>query len=316
MGNQPHKHHTVPQFYLAGFTKSDSKDGDLFVLDQTQQKSWKSTPRNSAHSRDFHAIEAGLGKDPMIIEKTLAEFETQWGSAVRQVIQRQAIPDDDSFGDLMMFVASMAVRVVRFREILADFVDRVSKSEIVASFSTEEGRAAFRKVIEEQVQDLSDEAFEELVAYGLSGQFDVDFEQTWHVQQMVLATANLAPLLSLRKWTLWIADDGVPDLICSDSPVAPTWASQVNGPYSPAFGTPNTIVSIPLNRRIALVSMLDVQLPERRLDRAAVAAINSATGKYANQLYAPDPDFVWAMKDHRVGNAEDLLMSLRGEQKP
>ena len=32
-------------------------------------------------------------------------------------------------------------------------------------------------------------------------------------------------------------------------------------------------------------------------DRAGVAAINSATGMYANQLYAPEPDFVWLMID-------------------
>lgn len=253
MADQPRKHHTVPQFYLAGFTKTDSKDGNLYVIDKSQRKTWKSTPRKTAHKRDFHAIEAKPGGDPMIFEKTLATFEARWSTVVRQVLQTEEIPEDESFGDLMMFVACMAVRVTRIRGIQSDFVDRVSKAEIYAAFATEEGRANFRRVIEGDGDKFSDEEFQQMVDFGLSGNFDVDFEQTWHVQQMLQSMLYLAPKLSLRKWVLWIAEDDAPDLICSDSPVAPTRANPVNGPYSPAFGTPNTIVSIPLDRRVALL---------------------------------------------------------------
>jgi len=311
MGDQPRKHHTVPQFYLAGFTKSDSEDGDLWVLDQERQKSWKSTPKQSAHIRDFHRIEAKPDGDPMIYEKTFAVFESKWSPVVRQVIQRREIPDDESFSDLMMFVAFMAVRVPRIREIQSEFVDRVSKKELHATFSTEVGRTSFRKFIEESGQVLSDTEFNEMVTYGLSGAFEVDFEQTWHVQQMGQSALYLEPILSQREWVLWIADDDAPDLICSDSPVVPTLASSVAGPNTPGFATPNTVVSIPLNRRIALVSMMEKRLPPRRLDRTTIGAINSATGKHANQLYMPENDFVWQMKNRQIGNANDLLSFLK-----
>jgi hypothetical protein len=111
----------------------------------------------------------------------------------------------------------------------------------------------------------------------------------------------------VRKWCLWIADDAAPDLICSDNPVAPTSAVPMPGPMSPAFGTPNTIVSVPLNRRIALLSMIEEQLPALKLDRKGIAAVNSMTATYANQLYSPESDFVWTMADYRVGNADELL---------
>lgn len=90
------------------------------------------------------------------------------------------------------------------------------------------------------------------------------------------------------------------------SPVAPTWAVPIEAPISPAFGTPNTIVSVPPNRRMAIVGMLDAELPENNLDRDGIAAVNSMTAKYANQLYSAEPDFVWIMRDYSVGGIKDL----------
>lgn len=314
MGDQPRRHHFVPQFYLAGFTQSASSDGDLYVFDQQQIKSWKSSPKQTAHMRDFHAIDVGPDGDPMVVEKALSKLESQWSSALRKVVEQKVLPNDESFADLMIFVAFMAVRVKRIREIVSGFIDRVSKNEIQAALATEEGRVSFRKVIEDQNCPMTDEEFEQLVSFGKSEQFEVDYDQTWHVQQIIKMAAQLAPILSLRKWVLWIVEDDVPDLICSDSPVTATWATPVRGPYSPAFGTMNTIVSVPLNRRVVLASIIEVQLPQQRLDREAVAAMNSATRLYGNQLYSPQPDFVWAMKNQQIGNAKDLFNYLQREK--
>jgi hypothetical protein len=314
MAGQPRKHHYIPQFYLAGFTKSDSKDGKLYVLDKEKRKTWTSTPKGTAHKRDFHSIEPAPGIDPMAVEKGLSQLEGQWSAALATVIDKKILPEDESFGDLMMFVAFMAVRVVRIRDILSDFIDRVSKAEIQLMLATKDGQEHFRQTLAELGHEMSDDEFERLVSFGKSDDYDVNFEKTWHVQEMVRMAVTLAPLLSLRKWCLWIANETAPDLICSDSPVAPTWAVPMPGPMSPAFGTPNTIVSVPLNRRIALVSMIEEELPATSLDRNGVAAVNSMTAMYANQLYSSEPDFVWTMADYRVGDTAQLLSAL-GEKK-
>lgn len=293
MAGQPRKHHYVPQFYLAGFTENDSKDGQLFVLDREQRKTWTRTPKGTAHKRDFHAVEATPGGDPMVVEKALSHVEGQWSAALASVIDQKALPEGDSFGDLMMFVAFMAVRVPRIRETITDFIDDVRQSqEFAREWAEQQGH---------RVQEVNEHEFEV-------------FDKTWHVQQMVQMAAPLAPLLSLRKWCLWIADETAPDLICSDSPVAPTWAVPMRGPMSPAFGTPNTIVSVPLNRRIALVSMIEEELPAMNLDRDGVAAVNSMTAMYAKQLYSSGPDFVWTMADYSVGDTTQLLSAL-GEKR-
>ncbi len=149
MAGQPRKHHYVPQFYLAGFTKNDCKEGDLYVLDKEQGKTWKSTPKGSAHKRDFHAIDPEPGGDPMAVEKAMAQVEGQWSAALADVIEKKALPEDESFGDLMMFVAFMAVRVMRIRDIVSDGIDRVSKAEIQLTLATENGREHFRKTLAE-----------------------------------------------------------------------------------------------------------------------------------------------------------------------
>ncbi len=314
MGDQPRKHHFVPEFYLAGFTIADTRDAVLYVLDKDQLRQWPSTPRQTAHKRDFHAIDPRNGSDPMVVEKALSQLEGKWASTLRSVVQNQKLPADDSFGDLMVFVAFMAVRVLRIRDILSGFIDRVSKSMFQLRLATDEGRAGLRRTLEDLGRKLSDQEFDELVQFARSGEYEVNFEQTWHVQEMVRMAIVLAPLLSLRKWCIWVVEDGAPDLICSDSPVAPTWAVPMPGPFPPAFGTLNTVVSVPLNRRIALVSMIEEQLPELRLDQTGVAVVNSMTAMYANQLYSSTPDFVWRTKDHENGNAADLLKALQSHR--
>ena len=315
-GDQPRRHHFVSQFYLAGFTKNDSAKDALYVLDKKQLKTWKSTPENTAHIRDFHAIDPEKGGDPMVVEKELGKLEGQWRMTLRAIIEAEALPSDDkAIADLMMFVAFQFVRVQRIRSILSDSIDGLSKSLIQMILATAESRAGFRKVVESQDKKLTDQEFEQFVEFGKGGEYDVDYEQTWHVQQMIQMATVLAPLLNSRKWSLWIADADSPDLICSDSPVAATWATAPDQwIIPPAFGTPNTIVSVPLNRRVAIVSMIEKQLPEMRLNKAGVAAVNSMTSMYANQVFSSESDFVWTMKDYSLGNSVAMLTALRDER--
>jgi hypothetical protein len=274
---------------LAGFTDSGTVDGNLHVIDTTRLTNWVSKPKDTAHQRDFHEIDIGPKSDPMAVEKILGEkFEGRWSTVLRSVVEQRLLPADDAFGDLMMFIAFMAVRVPRIRETIGNFLEEVRRKEEFA-----------RKWLEQQGHQVE----------VTTNDFDA-FDQTWHVQEMIRLAIGLGPLLSLRHWNLWIAEDQAPDLICSDSPVVPTWVIPISG--LPGFGTSNMVVSIPLGKRLALVSMLDVDVGPRMLGRDEVAQLNSATGMYARQLYCPAPDFVWLTRDGRVGSRDDLLQALGG----
>ena len=287
--NQPRKHHYVPQFYLAGFTNNQSVDGDLHVVDTSLLKTWVTKPKETAHQRDLYEVEIGPGTNPMAVEHMLGQCEGKWSTVLRNVLGQLSLPSDGTFGDLMMFVAFMAVRVPSNRGTISSFLDEVRrKEEFARKWHEQRGH---------QVEAAKENDFDK-------------FDQTWHVQQMIRMALELAPWLSLRHWNLWIAENQAPDLICSDRPVVPRWAISMSGLYSPGFGTRNTVVSVPLNRRVAMVSMLEVNVGPRALGRREVAEINSATGMYARQLYCPGSDFVWLKTDGEVGNREDLLTIL------
>lgn len=289
MPNKARKHHYVPKFYLAGFTDNGTVDGDLHVIDTTRLKTWVKKPKDVAHQRDFHEVNVGPDSDPMSVENVLGQLEGRWGMVLRSVLEQRSLPTDNAFGDLMIFIAFMAVRVPRIRETISNFIEELQRKEEFA-----------RKWLEQQGQQVEPAPDSDFAT----------FDQTWHVQQMIRMAIELSPRLSLRQWNLWIAEDQAPDLICSDSPVVPTWVIPICGPYSPGFGTPNTVVSVPLSKRVALVSMLEVDVGPLALGKNDVAQMNSATGMHARQLYCPASDFVWLTSDGKVGSKDDLLQVL------
>ena len=303
MAKQPRHHHYVPQFYLAGFTATGTINGTLYVLDREQQKSWPSTPRATAHARDYHAVDLGSGQDPMFVEKTMGVCEGKWATVLKAVVEGRALPHDDSLGDLLAFLAFLAVRVPRIRNQVADFIDRVSKAELSATFGTLEGREHFRAVIAQYCQTLpeserikierilrDDPNLKSMADYVNSDRYAVSYDQTWNVQTMVQMAITLLPVLGQRQWALWPVAQDAPSLICSDTPVSLTWTKEVAGPHPAGFGLPNTLVTVPLGR-IALASTFE-PLKGVILDQALVAEINSRTAMFANQLFSPENDFV------------------------
>ncbi|MCO8122597.1 DUF4238 domain-containing protein [Stieleria sp. TO1_6] len=288
--NQPIKHHYVPQFYLAGFTKADQKDSVFYVFDKVLRKTWESNPKATGFAKNFHRIENAAGGDEMVIEKKLAIFEGKWASILKEVIEQQRLPEGEAFEELMMFVAFMAARVPNVRNAIATFMGDVHKSMIQIWCSTPEGRSSLRKTLGRSGENMSDAEFDDFVRYAKGGEYDITLEQTFYVKQIFEIGIPLTELLKQRSWRLWSVARDAPDLICSDNPVVPSWivppASML---IPPAFGMRNTIVSVPLHRRLALVGAFDEGLPEKVLDSEGVAAFNSVTSHHANQIFSSEP---------------------------
>jgi len=329
MAKQPRKHHYVPQFYLAGFTQNGRQDGRLYVLDRSEKTQRPSSPENTAHQRDYHAVALGPSVDRMGVEKALATVEGQQAAVLRRVLGEQDLPpeDDEAIADLMAFVALMAVRIPRFRELVSDFIDRAEKAQARAMFASEAGRASFtaamdallptlgplkRKEVENFLADDPDLA--KMAEFVNSDSYRISYgrdeqDRTWDVQTMLRMSIVLIPVLAERYWSLWLVSDNGPDLVCSDSPVYLGWTKQVSGLYPPGFGVPQTIVTVPLSRRVALVGMFE-PLPKRRdIGEAEVARLNLSTVMYGSVVYSAEPDFVWLTSDGKIGNKQDLLGS-------
>jgi hypothetical protein len=150
-----------------------------------------------------------------------------------------------------------------------------------------------------------------MAAFVNGGNYMVAYDQTWGVQMMLRMALRLMPVLSKRNWSLWSVTRGAPDLVCSDSPVYLGWRVAPGGDDAPGFGVSNTVVSVPLNRRMALVGTFEPLQEKREIGDADVARLNAALLSCAEEIYSAERDFVWMTEDCRIGHVDDLLSALR-----
>jgi hypothetical protein len=59
---------------------------------------------STSRQRDFHEVEIGPETDPMAVEKILGQCEGKWSTVLRNVLEQLSLPNDDTFGDLMIEV--------------------------------------------------------------------------------------------------------------------------------------------------------------------------------------------------------------------
>src|ERR1035438_8058334 len=89
---EPRRHHYVPQCWLAGFTDTGEKDGQLWVTDLVRRKQWQASPNNAGHIRDFYRLsdeqlDPVMAKRPLRTSKRKSRqsFGFLTGSSVRPV---------------------------------------------------------------------------------------------------------------------------------------------------------------------------------------------------------------------------------------
>jgi uncharacterized protein DUF4238 len=305
--SNPRNHHYVPKFYLAGFTRTGTVDDRLFVLDRQRRRQWPSSPRQAAHESDFYAIDVGPSTDPMVVEKYLAELEGLCAPVLRAIRDSGRFPQGEARKALLAFVALQAVRVPTIRRNISRFVDGVLKDLGQQMLGTEAGWQEFLTA-DGSRRHLPSMTQEEAANVVQSDELRFDLDQTWHVSTMLNAARRLAHAFGERNWSLWMADDRAPDLICSDRPVSVEWHTATPPPLLPAgFGVPKTLIIMPVNRRMAIAGAYEEQPTSAILDSQDVAVVNRSTQDRAIQLYSCDPDFVWAMTLDHIGSAMDLL---------
>ena len=75
--SEPRQHHLLPEFYLAGFTDTGTRDGMLHVSDYRRSRRYRVRPGQAARERDFYRIEVP-GEDRNVIEKDYRAWRANW----------------------------------------------------------------------------------------------------------------------------------------------------------------------------------------------------------------------------------------------
>jgi hypothetical protein len=104
-----------------------------------------------------------------------------------------------------------------------------------------------------------------------------------------------------------LAADDAPNLVCTDIPALLAWTKPMPGPYPPAFGTANTTLSIPINRRMIAVSSFEGQPPFNNMRAEAIGAINGQAISAAKQIYSAEAEFIWRKADNSLTTARECL---------
>lgn len=317
---QDRRHHYVPAFYLAQFTETQSQEGDLWVFDGKQNRSWKSTPRGSAHEKDFNRIDVP-DVDPLAVEKEIfGTVETIAAPVIRGWCSRAngvftlGMPGFattiDELSAIFTFIAAQSIRVPRMRESIDKFHTDIAR-RIMALTSRSDEVFAKAQESNEHLRDLTRDDLRELLE---DPGFKVTIDTAGYFQSLLPAMTPITDLLGARKWGIIRAPSMGTGFICSDDPVVLLPPKDAHPFFGTGFGTPGSIVCLPLSPRHALWG-IELEPGRRPLLNVAVISGSDRTVATVNRsvlvhshrfLYAASEDFSWLRDDNAIGSFEDL----------
>jgi hypothetical protein len=280
---EPRRHHYVPQCWLAGFTGTGEKDGQLWVTDLVRRKQWQASPDNAGHIRDFYRL-SDEQFDPVMVEKAFAKIEGEVAPILRTLDREQRAPGLEEFGALLPFIALQWARVPAFRPIVFKVLDEVTREKLAADLKS---KGAWKRALDRagMSEDSPGAAYESMMEFYRDGQFSLSVQTDWYIQQTFQSAEHILPTLSSRSWRAAISPSG--SFIGSDSPVI------LDGPKGEMRGFKNAeIIAYSLSRHVFLYSMLQQERP-LLVNRKYIAHMNTLLLLRADQVFSTVSDFCW-----------------------
>lgn len=304
--NEARDHHTVPHFYLAGFTPNERKKDRLWETELEKRRQVQKLPAQASVVRDFYRVEVD-GLDPNEVEGLLKTVEDEASRIIKTTNGTRELPEGEDLGLLIDFMALMAVRSPGYAEILkglwtwayeglTEYLLSSEDSWRNAVFAAKARRTDLRIELDEnsikESYAASKKMYEEK-AYSLK------WRTGSHLGYMMSSWEKIADLLEQRKWLLVVSNKEIGEFICTDRPVALMFTDdKVRRGMSPGFGLPNTRVFFPLNRRMVLIGRYDfARNGTESATTELVAIANSVQLNYRRKfVYSSRKDFV--LLDH------------------
>ena len=312
MSDTSRNHHYIPQCHLRGFLDPNLKKKQLHVIDKIDRRHFVTTPRNVGSQRDFNRINVP-GKPIDEVEKMFAEIDTEVARVLKYVEENATLPKGTDMEKLIYFAALLYRRNPQIRSNLERAETTVIKQMARALFFNPERYESYRQQKKATGKELPD--YETMKQYVESENYDIRYGHGHHLQYELESIDNLVfPFLSQRKWSLFIAEEGSGDFVCSDHPVA---LMSVGGPpknpdhpYNiggPGLAQNDTALTMPLNRRMALFAVLGDFSYIGTVSEMTVALVNEITIRSATkQIYCSNLDFKF-LEDVKMKNGRDLM---------
>lgn len=297
MSNTARNHHYIPQCYLRGFLDPSLKKEQLHVIDKIDVKHFVTTPRNVGSQNDFNRV--NIPGNPIdVVEKLLAEMDGKVDQVLKYVIENETLPADVDMKILIYFVALLYMHNPQIRSHLEDAETMVRKRFARVLLSRPELYEAYR--LQQRTVGKELPKYEEMQQFVESEDYDIRYGHGHHLKYELESIDNVVlPLLSQRKWSLFMAEEGASDFVCSDRPVCLISIgdppANPDHPYNiggPGLAENNTELTMPLNRRMALFAVLGGSSYSRTVDEMTIAHVNERTIRSAaRQIYCSSLDF-------------------------
>ena len=218
MSNTARNHHYIPQFYLRGFLDPNLKKKQLHVIDKIDRRHFVTTPRNVGSQNDFNQVNIP-GQPIDAAEKLFAEMDGEVDRVLKDIAENATLPEGTDMDILIYFVALLYMHNPQIRNNIGNYETTVIKQVVKALLFRPERYESYRQQEKAVGKELPE--YETMKQFVDSEDYDIKYGPGHHLRYELESIDNVIfPLLRQRKWSLFIAEEGVSDFVCSDRPVA------------------------------------------------------------------------------------------------
>lgn len=248
--SDPKRHHYVPAFYLAGFTRVRKRDDQFAVYDREKNEFRTQTPDTSAHQRFYYATERERGERDLSIEKFLSDLEGAAKPLIDKLENQVAISDDER-ATLALFFALLHTRVPQFERFVNEMADLTQKTINRLRYPTvEDVRTAMCDVGRERPFPPSANA-EDAFRMLTGDEFRFAPHRNDTIKMMLRMAIDIGGIFDQLTWHIGHTEPES-QFLTLDAPVVLLPPLDWTGERGYGFMTPGTMILIPLTARCAL----------------------------------------------------------------
>lgn len=126
--SNPKNQHTIPQCYLKQFVDPKTPNGQepyVWIFERESKRGKKKAPKNILAENDFYTLKLKSGGKDYVLEKTLAQIESEYASVFEKKIKLKLPLDDYEHVVFCVFVAAMLERTPKQKKNIEGFLDQV-----------------------------------------------------------------------------------------------------------------------------------------------------------------------------------------------
>lgn len=308
-------HHYVPRCYLKGFASGGGRTPHTTVVDVVDKRSFRTSIKNVCSLRDFNRVDLP-GQPIDILEKQLAKFDSELGSALKTIETTRSLEDEHARLLLLNFASVVAARNPAFRSRREDAVRhtwRVIADMVASDRELYESQVAAAKRSGDMPADLN-LPFERFRASVQKDQFVLSFPPGYHHLTEFEAQDEVLKSILARNWALLRAPTRA-EFITSDLPAC-LWPNfTTRRPVG--FATQDTTVVLPVTSTLLALGEFDGREGAFDVPREYVAKLNLAIAlRCDRQIYAKSPNFETADVDGQVTIGPELIHRIIASLRP